>query len=167
MSFQWQHFLDLAEDLLKRQATLRAGAITGDVASDDATTTNLTEQTTARAADESALRTCISRAYYAAFHIVREYVEMMYPNQGAPTKVDSHISVWKQLDSRNRRQEGAIQNNGNAIKRARQAADYDLGFPKWDQKSGIAARNWIELAEFSILTARRIQKLVVDITPQR
>jgi uncharacterized protein (UPF0332 family) len=164
MSFRWQHFLDLAEDLSKQQALQRVARAKNEV-SVDANTSVLPTQTLAGAAQESAYRTCISRAYYAAFHIVREYVETRDPQ--LRQKENSHQWVWDQLNPRYRRQERTIQDNGFTMKRARKAADYELEFPSWDRKSGVSARNWIELAEFSILTARRIQKLVDDITCQQ
>ena len=73
MSFRWHHFLDLAEDLFKQQA-LPGAAKAGVEVVGDVSTPALAVQTLARSAQEAAYRTCISRAYYASFHIVREYV---------------------------------------------------------------------------------------------
>jgi hypothetical protein len=161
MSFAWQHFLELAEHLVKDQAAPGPGGGSG---SGEANASGLLPASVAGAPQEAAFRTSVSRAYYAAYHSVREYLE--HTGSGTPPKGDAHRWVWDTIKATQRRQARQISENGYTMSKARKAADYDLGAPSWDRASGVVARNWAELADFSILTAKRIQKLVADIRPQ-
>ena len=131
MSFEWKHFLDLAQDLVHGHGGGTEGG-----------------------PGEAALRTAVSRAYYAAYHAVREYVTAT--GGGVPPREDSHKWVWNQLDSKRRRQEGRLKRDGFNLLKARKAADYDLD----------SDMNWTKQAKFCLETSRVILTLVADIHPK-
>jgi len=135
MSFEWQHFLELAQDLVNSH---------GDGTDGDADPETR----------EAALRTAVSRAYYAAYHAVREYVSAT--GRGDPPRGDSHTWVWNQLDPRQRRQEGQMKREGFKLLKTRKSADYDLD----------SVGNWTKQAKFDVDTSRTILKLVADIQPK-
>lgn len=74
--------------------------------------------------DEAALRTAISRAYYAAFNRARAYC--IAKGISVPESLDNtrHKVVWDALLNRGRTLAGA-QANGTRLKRKRIDADYE------------------------------------------
>ncbi|MGH9803356.1 MAG: HEPN domain-containing protein [Blastocatellia bacterium] len=73
--------------------------------------------------NEAALRSAISRAYYAAFCSARVYLE----KQGVTISTmgqDSHTLVWKEFQGKGKNA-AAIFQNGNRLKNRRKQADYD------------------------------------------
>jgi len=74
--------------------------------------------------DEAALRSAISRAYYAAFHCARAYCKAK--SIPIPESLDnsSHKVVWDALLNRGRTLAGA-QAKGTRLKRKRHDADYE------------------------------------------
>jgi uncharacterized protein (UPF0332 family) len=78
----------------------------------------LAEELAKRGHDEAALRSAISRAYYAAYWVARRFLF------GAGIRVQGHIEIWnafRQLD------EAAWKTgeNGSLLRRSRNSADYD------------------------------------------
>lgn len=73
--------------------------------------------------DEAALRSAISRAYYAAFNRARAYC--IAKGIPVPESLDntSHKAVWDALSNRGRTLAGA-HSNGTRLKRKRVDADY-------------------------------------------
>ena len=77
----------------------------------------------ARAQDEAAKRSAISRAYYAAYHVVRVFFRLT-PPQGS----DSHKFVWDAVMSDSRREIQALGRKGDRLKVRRKTADYEGTF---------------------------------------
>jgi len=143
MTFQWDGFLDLADTLLKQASALA---------------TQASETASSQGPSEALLRTTVSRSYYAAYHLTRAYVEAA--GRGAPPSENSHTWVWSQLW---RQEEKTIRENGFGLRNLRNAADYELGCP--NPTEGGKPATWLRSAEYSILTARRIQSLLQRRSP--
>lgn len=94
MSFEWEHYLDLAQRL-------------------------------AQADDEASQRSAISRAYYAAFHLARKYVEKAHPEVSLRQHGVEHGAIWAHLKSGNSR-EPVIGEQGDRLRQTRVKADYRL-----------------------------------------
>lgn len=81
-------------------------------------------QQLSRAATESAWRSAIRRAYYAAFHVARQLLEDL--RFRVPRADRAHAYLWLRLANCG---EAAVQQAGsdlNDLRRHRNAADYDL-----------------------------------------
>jgi len=74
--------------------------------------------------DEAALRTAISRAYYAAYHSAAHFVRW----QGILTTGQSHWAVWRALSKRLSIEHVWIGRSGDELKRLRVRAEYSLPF---------------------------------------
>lgn len=92
MGFAWREYLTLATELAERS-----------------------EQ-------EAALRTAISRAYYAVFCTAR--ARLAEPSLGT-----AHRGVWDAYRNAGDRNRRSIGNRGDRLRRLRQRADYDAVFP--------------------------------------
>lgn len=80
------------------------------------------------AGDEAALRTAVSRAYYAVFHAARRRRAM---DAGAPTSRNvGHQELWDYF--KNSPTTRAIGVGGERLLKRRQKADYDVS-PAWDR----------------------------------
>lgn len=102
MSFNWREYLRLAKELAKQEQ------------------------------DEASQRSAISRAYYAAFHCARIYVQTHNPEL-VERSGDDHGKVWRYLSAAAKRQEKVAGRSGGSLRWIRNRADYDasgLDFPK-------------------------------------
>lgn len=94
MAFGWEDYLSLANDLSKNQN------------------------------NEAALRSAISRTYYAAFNVAKDFLN----KNGAQISEDTpsvHHGVWNEFRRRGR--SGlTVYTNGDRLKKRRGNADYDL-----------------------------------------
>ena len=98
MAFDWSRFLVLAEELGRRRN------------------------------DAAALRSAISRAYYAAFCSARRRLRqdgLVIPSTGV-----AHRLVWNHYNNANAQQWRAIGIAGERLRRARNRADYNDYFPQ-------------------------------------
>ena len=75
---------------------------------------------------EAALRSCISRAYYAAFCTA---LYRLHPNGYETFSRDSHASLWREYRERQGRALSHIGLKGDRIRKDRQSADYALEVP--------------------------------------
>jgi len=109
MNFQWTDYLDLAKKLEK--STRQVGANT------------LSES-------EAILRTCISRAYYASFHVSKEYLKQKYPDliqeDERFNKGNSHVKVINLLNIDEDERIKTVSQRLLKLRRARTDADYFL-----------------------------------------
>ena len=71
---------------------------------------------------EAALRSSISRAYYAAFCIARNYVRRAIP---VPHTGQAHAVVWDYLRNQNDPRAQIVARKGVRLKTHRRKADYD------------------------------------------
>ena len=96
---------------------------------------------------EAALRSSISRAYYAAFCTARDYVREVFP---VPQTGQAHAVVWDYF--RNRRAQ-MVARKGIRLRAHRRKADYG------DEVAGLAAlaREDIRLSEEVIESVRRLR----------
>jgi uncharacterized protein (UPF0332 family) len=101
--FRWEDFLDLAEELASRSG------------------------------DESALRTAISRAYYAAFHAGREY--LAYVAISIDRTGNAHQQVRSELGAR----DDPIGQDLLRLHRLRKEADYDDFMADVEEQAVVAA----------------------------
>ena len=161
MSFEWQHFLDLAEQLARKAAEDNAPT------AEDASAPPA--PIAPRSSSEAALRTAISRAYYATYHIAVEYIDLT--GGGLPPKINSHQWAWDQFNPKIkpsvRKQERRIFNIGRDMLFARKAADYEFSYPSLGISFPKAMNKWDELADYSIINARTTQQLFKDIWPNK
>ena len=98
MAFDWTRFLVLAEELGRRRN------------------------------DAAALRTAISRAYYAAFCSAR--LRLRQDGVVIPPTSAAHRVVWNHYLTANAQHRRAIGIAGERLRRARNQADYDSYFPQ-------------------------------------
>ncbi|WP_437898067.1 hypothetical protein [Sorangium sp. So ce124] len=160
MSFRWEAYLDLAQQLAM-----------GPVAPPAPPEGEGGEQAPPPAAppgpSEAALRTAVSRAYYSAYHLAREYVESK--NLASVGKLESHTSVWKALEATRGkprpRQEIAISVKGFALMKARKDADYEIDRPPSAPPSTPEARQryWKGQADLAVKHAGTIRDLLAQI----
>ena len=104
--FDWRQFLDFADWL-------------DELPSDDAKLP----------VEDAALRTVISRAYYAAFHVAKAFVDLLV-QQGAlqwpGTRRSIHDQVWQALKTHPDPDVAALADQGTLLKRERTEADYSI-----------------------------------------
>jgi uncharacterized protein (UPF0332 family) len=80
-----------------------------------------------QAGDEAALRSAVSRAYYAAFGVAA--ARMRTEGQGVPTTGEAHQVLWKYFESANDRFRRKIGQDGRRLRYRRTTADYDGSRP--------------------------------------
>ncbi len=102
MSFDWSQYLNLAKEL--------------------------TGQSTIPANQEAKLRDAISRAYYAAFILARNYLRD-HEGISIPKTSDAHRYVWEQFQLNPDPQRQLIANNLKRLRAYRRQADYVDKFP--------------------------------------
>ncbi len=117
--FDWQDYLGLAEDLARDRS------------------------------DEAALRSAISRAYYAVYHRASRYVRTQTL---VPAHTDlTHRKVWNVIRTNSNLTRQQAGNRGDALKVVRFRADYDNPFPGDLQRATrdalVEAREIIELID--------------------
>ena len=118
MSFDWSQYLNLAKEL--------AG------------------QATIPAEQEARLRDAISRSYYAAFILARNYLR---DKQGhsLPKTSDIHRYVWQEFDINLDSRYQLIADNLAVLRRYRNQADYDDNFPLLSAIATIAIKRSQEI----------------------
>ncbi len=98
MVFNWAQYLVLAEELVLR----------GD--------------------DEAALRSAVSRAYYAAFCKARNHLRQR--GESVPRTDDFHKAMWDKYRGAAGQRYKSIGTIGDRLRRRRNKADYDDEFPE-------------------------------------
>ncbi len=96
MLFNWEQYLSLAQELRQRTES-----------------------------DQAAMRSAVSRAYYAAFNKAADRMEA--EGEPRPTSGDSHRIVWEYYKKRPDRFRRQIGEDGQRLKRQRIEADYRGG----------------------------------------
>jgi uncharacterized protein (UPF0332 family) len=129
MAFQWEDYLILAEDL------------GGDEN------------------DEAALRCAVSRAYYAAFHVAKDFLNGLDDPalKVSENKQSIHYEVWKAFLGRGRHWE-SVYNNGDRLRKRRVDADYEPE-PKYPNGK---LKNWSKEVEQSLHEADNVLQWVRD-----
>jgi hypothetical protein len=82
---------------------------------------------------DAALRTVISRAYYAAFHVAKSFVDLLVQQgvvQWPGTRRSIHDQVWQALKTHPDPKVAALGDQGTLLKRARTEADYSVASNK-------------------------------------
>lgn len=104
--FDWLKFLVLAKELRKREG------------------------------EEEAIRTCVSRAYYATYHKALEFLDgrgisisRAAAGPGGARATTSHDAVWKRFSESKDQRWQKIGENGDRLKRKRQSVDYESHVP--------------------------------------
>jgi uncharacterized protein (UPF0332 family) len=95
--------------------------------------------------DEAALRSAVSRAYYAAFHCAREKLGSVSRSSTSP-----HLDVWKAIGDRGGVNARAVKSMGLACRDNRVEADYEP----------VVRVDWKATAERVIDQVRRIQQWI-------
>lgn len=96
--------------------------------------------------EAAAQRTAISRAYYAAFHVAKRWLEAR--GQSFPSDTNVHQFVWQAFRESPSSEQQDIGEDGNALRRVRNLADYDdavRGLPRqcvdaFDQATALIER---------------------------
>ncbi len=99
--------------------------------------------------DEASLRSAVSRAYYGAFHLAREFLEAI--RRPVPRNVNAHVEVARQLQRSGQRDAYRAGSLLGDLHSKRIKADYRLD----DQRVGT-----IPFTELCIETAREIQSAI-------
>ena len=86
----------------------------------------LAEELGARSEDEAALRSAVSRAYYAAFGKARNHLHQ--ENIHFPKNVSAHTVVWNKFREDAEEHRKVIGTIGDRLRRSRNKADYDDDF---------------------------------------
>lgn len=105
--FDWLKFLSLAKELRKREL------------------------------EEEAIRTCVSRAYYATYHKALEFldsrnisVSRAVASPGATGTGTSHDALWRTFSQSKDKDWQKIGEDGDRLKRRRHQVDYDTHVSK-------------------------------------
>lgn len=104
MSFDWHQYLDLAREL---QRNKQMGS-----------------------AEEARLRSAVSRAYYAAYHVARKRLEQE-GDAGLRWTEQPHAYVWEQFKLSTEQQRREIGTKGQRLKLQRRDADYESTVANW------------------------------------
>lgn len=102
-------------------------------------------ETLAQVQDEAAKRSAISRAYYAAYNVVRVFLQVK-----PPPGSDSHKLVWDAAMNDSRREVQSLGRKGERLKARRKNADYEGTFNdlNWNTNDTIeGARKIIQTVE--------------------
>lgn len=169
MSFRWEAYLDLAQHLATGPVALPVPKAEGAEAPPEG---EAGEQAKPPAAppdpSEAALRTAVSRAYYSAYHLAREYV--VRNNLGSVGKLESHQDVWRALGvaggKPRPRQETRIRTEGGILHQMRKNADYEIDPPSWPRRPATPEarqRQWKEEANLAVARAGTIRDLLVQL----
>jgi uncharacterized protein (UPF0332 family) len=75
--------------------------------------------------DEASKRSAISRSYYAAFCVARNWLRKNNPDFTIPSTVSAHKVVWEVFQNSDDDLKKEIGNYGIALRRTRRKADYD------------------------------------------
>ncbi len=102
-------------------------------------------------ADEAALRSVISRAYYAAFHAAKD---LLLARGDSLSRRDVHSAVWTRCKFHGGRELKPIGARGLRLRDYRVKADYDNPFPEQLQPKVQYA---LEAAEFILTEVARIR----------
>ena len=122
--FEWKDYLTFAEDLQQSRV------------------------------DEAALRSAVSRAYYAAFN---QAVSFLENNQIFVTSTgNKHEAVWKEFERGPNQNWKTVYRIGDNLKRRRIEADYLMRPQKWSDE-----------AKFAVAEAKNIQHWLQQITPTK
>lgn len=154
MSFQWEAYLELAQQLAPAPAAPPGPAAPPDPPAPPDPS-------------EAALRTAVSRAYYSAYHLARAYVERN--NLASVGRQDSHKAVWDALGRSGGpprpRQERAIKSKGFTLRDARNDADYEGDRPDSTPPPTPEARlrYWKGQAALAVEHAKSIRDLLAQI----
>lgn len=163
MSFDWTAYLDLAEQLAAKPPEPKPPSEPQKETSETRHSGSSDQQ---RPPTEAALRTAVSRAYYAAFHVARTYLD----GQGRlqDSKHESHTTVWNSF-SQGGRLEGRIKVDGFRLLNARKGADYTQE-PNFADKGRSDAsspaevvKHWQASAESAIRGAKTVLSLLRDL----
>lgn len=120
MAFGWEDYLSLANDLSKEQN------------------------------NEAALRSSVSRAYYAAFNLAKDFLSQ----KGiviSENKASIHNEVWNEFQKHGQTW-ATVYRHGDSLKQRRVAADYYLT----PRNPGTKPKNWHEEVQHSIKEANSI-----------
>lgn len=87
--------------------------------------------------EEEAIRTSVSRAYYATFHKAREFLDAKNvavtrgtTSPGTPQALTTHDAVWRTFSQSRDERWRKIGIDGDRLKRKRQMADYNSHVPR-------------------------------------
>jgi uncharacterized protein (UPF0332 family) len=101
--------------------------------------------------DEAAMRSAVSRAYYAVFHLSLHFLEQ---HHGAVTSMaNRHQAVWHEFQRGPDKSWKAISRLGDRLKLRRVDADYLL-----------KQRDWVKEAKAALTEAEQIQYWLQQIT---
>jgi len=103
---------------------------------------------------EASQRTAISRAYYAAFHVSRDFL-IQRQRLSALARHRVHVTVWTTLSDSDSSIEQRIGQMGYRLMHIRHHADYDLIYPALDRDLRIVLRDveWL-IAEIAAISKR-------------
>lgn len=170
MTSAWEGFLDLAVQLAAPPPpSVPQGDQTADprepAATDIPSGSAPPPANGAQAPSEAALRTAVSRAYYAAYHFARDYLENT--RRIVYDRVESHRAVWEAFNRGGR--ETKIKLDGFDLLKERKVADYDDDLPSattGPRGAGAPTRKavpWQARADLAIRRAHGIQTLLRDL----
>ncbi|NJK32228.1 MAG: hypothetical protein HC927_07375 [Deltaproteobacteria bacterium] len=101
---------------------------------------------------EAALRSAVSRDYYAVFHAARSILADLDPSYRSPIGHESHLSIWHALAALQYRQSRSAAGLGRSLLSARTTADYHR-----------QARDWPKLAQSAHEQSRRALAQLQDL----
>ncbi len=88
--------------------------------------------------DEAALRSAVSRSYYAVFHTAQFVLEHVDPDYATIRSRDSHKQVWDRLASLEQRQAKNAVRKSRSLLQARRDADYRSNACDWPRRAAAA-----------------------------
>jgi uncharacterized protein (UPF0332 family) len=88
--------------------------------------------------DEASLRSSVSRAYYAVFHLAQAALTRHDPDFDQHRGSDSHKLVWDRLAALGRRQATTAARSGRSLLDKRKLADYRRSESNWPKQTETA-----------------------------
>jgi uncharacterized protein (UPF0332 family) len=88
--------------------------------------------------DDAALRSAVSRDYYAVFHHAKQVVEMLDPGFSPARGYESHRAIWDAVRALRRKQATTLARVGESLLAKRKLADYQQGCTGWRGRAQIA-----------------------------
>jgi uncharacterized protein (UPF0332 family) len=88
--------------------------------------------------DDAALRSAVSRDYYAVFHRAKEVVATLDPAFSPARGYESHHAIWDAVRALQRKQAMTLARVGESLLAKRKLADYQQACTGWCERARLA-----------------------------
>jgi uncharacterized protein (UPF0332 family) len=88
--------------------------------------------------DDAALRSAVSRDYYAVFHRAKQVVATLDPGFTPARGYESHQAIWDAVRALRRKQATTLARLGESLLAKRKLADYQQACAGWHERARLA-----------------------------